>query len=305
MALGDLSSREATITVAVVRGLIETQFPQWAGLPIEPAPFQGVDNATYRLGPDLSVRLPRFARWTGQVAREHEWLPALAPELPLPIPVPVAEGRPGAGYPFPWSVLRWLPGSPVDPERIADPVPELAAFFHALWRVDATGGPPPQWSNAFRGVSMTDERDSAIAPARLAARIEALECLVDLGALAAVWEAARAAPPWDGPPVWIHGDPAPGNLLCAGGRISAVIDFGTVAVGDPACDLIVAWTVLSAEGRRRFRAALDIDDATWARGRGWGLMAVLPSREQLRGPAAAGARRRLDELVADFRASAA
>jgi aminoglycoside phosphotransferase (APT) family kinase protein len=304
LVTGDLSSDEATITVAVVRRLVAAQFPQWAGLPVEPAPTQGVDNATFRLGPELSVRLPRFARWVGQVTREQEWLPKLAPALPLPVSAPVAEGRPGEGYPFPWSVLRWLPGEPVDPGAIADPAAALAGFFGALRKVDPTGGPPPQWSNGFRGVPMTDERDSAIAPARLAPRIEALHGLVDIDAVAAVWESARAAPPWPEPPVWIHGDPAPGNLLCQDGRLSAVIDFGTLAVGDPACDLIAAWSVLSAEGRDVFRAALEIDDATWTRGRGWGLTAVLPTRVVLTGPDAARARRRLDELVADHQASA-
>ncbi|MFI5589739.1 aminoglycoside phosphotransferase family protein [Amycolatopsis sp. NPDC051758] len=305
MTTGDLSSAEATITVPVVRRLVETQFPQWAGLPLEPAPAQGVDNATYRLGPEMSVRLPRFARWAGQVAREQEWLPKLAPGLPLPVPVPLGAGKPGAGYPFPWSVLSWLPGGPLDPDGVADPAEGLAGFFAALRRADTTGGPPPQWSNGFRGVSTTDERDSAIAPVRLASRIEALAGLIDVGAVAAVWEAARAAPPWDGPPVWIHGDPAPANLLARDGRLSAVIDFGTMAVGDPACDLIAAWSVLSPAGRRVFRAALDIDDATWARGRAWGLTAVLPTRAELTGPDAGRARRRLDELVADHQAAAA
>jgi aminoglycoside phosphotransferase (APT) family kinase protein len=301
---GDLSSDEATITVPVVRRLIETQFPRWAELPLEPAPTQGVDNATYRLGPDLSVRLPRFGRWAGQVPREQEWLPKLAPQLPLPIPVPLAEGRPGAGYPFPWSVLRWLPGGPVDPdEPPRDAAAALAGFFAALRTADATGGPPPRWSNGFRGVSTTDERDSAIAPARLAPRIEALAGLVDLDAVAAVWQTARAAPPWDGPPVWVHGDPAPANLLARAGRLSAVIDFGTLAAGDPACDLIAAWAVVPAESREEFRATLEIDDATWARGRAWGLTAVLPSRAELTGRDPGRARRRLDELVADHEAA--
>jgi aminoglycoside phosphotransferase (APT) family kinase protein len=303
LTTGDQSCDEATITVPVVRRLVATQFPQWAGLPVEPAPTQGVDNATYRLGAELSVRLPRYARWAGQVAREQEWLPKLAPALPLPVPVPLGEGKPGEGYRFPWSVLRWLPGRALDPDRVADPAEALAGFFAALRRVDATGGPPPQWSNGFRGVSTTDERDSAIAPARLAPRIEALAGLVDLDAVAAVWEAARAAPPWDGPPVWIHGDPAPANLLARDGRLSAVIDFGTMAVGDPACDLIAAWSVLSPAGRRVFRAALDIDDATWARGRAWGLTAVLPTRAELTGPDPGRARRRLAELVADHQAA--
>ncbi|MET9293368.1 aminoglycoside phosphotransferase family protein [Streptomyces sp. NPDC003077] len=295
------------IDTALVRRLIAAQFPQWADLPVKPSRTQGLDNATYRLGESMSVRLPRYPRWEGQVAREQRWLPWLAPQLPLPISVPLAQGAPGEGYPFPWSVYPWLDGEAVVPEELADlerTAKDLAGFLSALQGIDAAGGPPPEWSNAFRGVDPHDERDSAVVATRLRARIAALEGLVDTDEVTEVWETALAAPPWDGPPVWVHGDLAPSNALAVDGRLSAVIDFGTLAVGDPACDLISAWTILDAPSREVFRAELAVDDATWARGRIWGLSAVLPSPDDLAGDdprRAAAARRRLDELVADHR----
>jgi aminoglycoside phosphotransferase (APT) family kinase protein len=307
MSTVQLRPDEVFIDVALVRRLVAAQFPEWAHLPIRPVGASGVDNATYRLGEDMSVRLPRLPRWIGQVEREQRWLPRLAPLLPLAVPIPIARGVPGEGYPFPWSIYRWLEGENATLDRIADPrraAIELAEFFTALQGIDAAGGPPPEWSNGFRGVPLDDERDSPVVASRMRARIAALEGLVDTDAVTAVWETARSAPPWDGPPVWIHGDPAPANMLTQEGRLSAVIDFGTLAVGDPACDLIAAWGFLTAETRDVFRATLSVDDATWARGRGWGLTACLPSPADLTDltdPARADpARRRLDELVADL-----
>jgi aminoglycoside phosphotransferase (APT) family kinase protein len=303
VSAGDLRPDEVFIDVALVRRLLAAQFPRWADLPVKPVAKSGVDNATYRLGEDMSVRLPRFPRWVGQVEREQRWLPRLAPHLPLAIPVPLAEGTPAEGYPYPWSVYQWLDGDNATLERITDPrqaALDLARFFGALQRIDPAGGPPPEWSNGFRGVPMGDERDSAAVETRMRTRIAALDGLVDTGAVTAVYEAAVAAPAWDAPPVWIHGDPAPTNMLVTDGRLSAVIDFGTLAVGDPACDLIAAWTFLDAETRDVFRAALAVDDATWARGRGWGLTGVLPSPADLADPARAPhARRRLDDIIAD------
>jgi len=308
VSAGDLRPDEVYIDEALVRRLVAAQFPQWADLPVKPVARSGWDNATYRLGEDMSVRLPRLPRWEEQVAREQRWLPRLAPHLPLPIPVPLAMGAPADGYPFPWSVYQWLQGQTATPERIADPrqaALDLAGFLAALQRIDPTGGPPPQWSNGFRGVPLRDQRDSPAVETRIRPKIAALDGLVDTDAVTGVWEAALAAPVWDGPSVWIHGDPAPGNLLSTDGRLSAVIDFGTLAVGDPACDLIAAWTWFpSAESRDVFRAALGVDDATWARGRGWGLAACLPSPDDLSDAdpdRAATARRRLDELIADHK----
>ncbi|MFD1539048.1 aminoglycoside phosphotransferase family protein [Nonomuraea guangzhouensis] len=299
-------SSDVLIDEALVRRLLAAQFPRWAELPISPVPVSGLDNATYRLGEDLSVRLPRYPRWVGQVEREHRWLPRLAPHLPLPVSEPLAMGTPGEGYPFPWSVYRWLPGETATAEGLADPVgtaKELAEFIVALRKIDATGGPGPESSNAFRGVPMGDERDSVAVEARVRPKIAALRGMIDTGAVTAVWEAALAAPAWDGPPVWVHGDLAQGNLLVVDGRLSAVIDFGTLAVGDPACDLMPAWTFLPAGARGAFRAALDVDDATWARGRGWGLASSLPVPDDpyfdVPGRREA-ALRRLDELIADL-----
>lgn len=267
------------IDADLARRLLATQFPEWAELPVSPVPLSGMDNATFRLGDELSVRLPRYPRWVGQVEREHEWLPQLAPHLPLPVSEPVAIGKPGEGYPFPWSVYRWLPGESATPEGLVDPTRtavQLAEFIRALQGIDATGGPGPQWSNAFRGVPMGDERDSLATEARVRPKIPALAGMIDTDAVTAVWEAALAAPAWDGPPVWVHGDLAVGNLLAIDGHLSAVIDFGTLAVGDPAVDLLPAWKLLPAKARATFREALGVDDATWARGRGWGVAASLP-----------------------------
>lgn len=293
------------IDAALVRRLLSAQFPQWAHFAVEPVTKPGVDNMTYRLGTEMSVRLPRFPRWAGQVEREQRWLPVLAPHLPLAVPVPLAKGEPAAGYPFAWSVYQWLDGVNATPESLTDPyrvAADLAGFFAALQAIDPTGGPAPEWSNGFRGVAVRDERDSPVLDSRIRAKIAAWDGLADTDALTAVWDAASAAPAWDGPPVWIHGDPAPGNLLAVDGRLSAVIDFGTLAVGDPACDLIAAWTFLPTGARAAFHDALSIDDATWARGRGWALPALLPSPAELSDPRrAARARRRVEELIADHR----
>ncbi|MET0134184.1 MAG: aminoglycoside phosphotransferase family protein [Kibdelosporangium sp.] len=268
------------ITAELVGRLVAAQFPQWARLPVASVARPGVDNATFRLGDDKLVRLPAFERWIGQVEREQRWLPRLGPLLPLAVPVPLGEGEPGEGYPFPWSIYEWLPGDRADIDELADPhrtAIELAEFLLALQAIDASAGPPPEWSNGFRGVDLADRRDSPVVESRMRARIAQLEAPALRDGATAVWEAALEAPVWDRPPVWIHGDPCTGNILAEDGRLSAVIDFGTLAVGDPACDLIAAWGFLNAGTRHLFRDKLQVDDATWARGRGWGLTSVLHS----------------------------
>ncbi|HZN17869.1 MAG TPA: aminoglycoside phosphotransferase family protein [Micromonosporaceae bacterium] len=308
MALHDRRPDEVPIDVALVRRLLAAQFPHWADLPIARAERFGTDNAMYRLGGDKAVRLPRFSRWAPQVHREQRWLPRLAAQLPLAVPVPLAMGVPAEGYPFHWSVYPWLAGENPVIERMADPCQtarDLAELVSALQQIDPTGGPPPQPSNAFRGVHMGDPRPSTAEDAGVRRRIAALDGLADTDALTAAWEAAlAAASAWDGRPAWLHGDLAPGNLLAVDGRLSAVIDFGCLAVGDPACDLMVAWTFLSAAGRAAFRAALPVDEATWARGRGWGLAMMLPSPAAFADTdpvRAASARRLVAELIADHR----
>lgn len=295
------------IDEGLVQKLLAKQFPHWAELPISPVPRSGMDNATFRLGSDLSVRLPRYERWAGQVEREHRWLPWLAPQLPIPISEPLAKGEPAEGYPFPWSVYRWLDGETATTDSLADPhatAKELAGFVRALRRIDPTGGPGPQWSNGFRGVPMGDERDSLASEALVRPKIAELNDVLDTDAVTAVWEAALHAPAWDRAPVWVHGDLAVGNLLAVDGRLSAIIDFGTLAVGDPAVDLLPAWTFLPGDARGTFRDAIEVDDATWARGRGWALAGSLPVLSdpffQADPARVARALARLDALVADL-----
>jgi aminoglycoside phosphotransferase (APT) family kinase protein len=292
---------EVDTDVALVGRLLAAQFPHWAGLPIEPVPSAGTDNALYRLGADMAVRLPRIHWATAQVDKEHRWLPRLAPFLPLAIPVPLAKGTPGAGYPWHWSVYRWLDGENATIERLADPrqaATALAQFIVALQRIDPTGGPPPGPHNSFRGVPLA-MRDT---PTRAA--IADLGGTLDAAAVTAAWEAALQAPTWPGPHVWIHGDLQSGNLLAVQGGLSAVIDFGCLGVGDPACDLIVAWNLLSAETRDVFRAALPVDNATWARGRGWALsvgLIALPYYQSTNPVLAGIARYAIDEVLADHK----
>jgi aminoglycoside phosphotransferase (APT) family kinase protein len=252
---------------ALVRRLVATQFPDWAGLPIEPVPFFGTDNAIYRLGDELAVRLPRREKNVETLAKELRWLPVLAPQLPLPIPTPVAVGEPGAGFPFRWAVYRWVAGEA--PSSATVGAGDLAAFIAALQRVDPAGGPLPGPHNAFRGEPLA-RRDG---PVRAALR--ALSSTLDVAAATSVWETSLAAAEWSEAPVWIHGDLDARNVLVRDGRLSGVIDFGCLGVGDPACDVMVAWKLFSAGSRESFRAALAVDGATWRRARGWALSQAL------------------------------
>jgi len=259
--------RKTDITAGLVSRLIADQFPQWAGLPIQPVEAEGIDNTTFRLGRALSVRLPSAEAYVEQVDKEHRWLPVLARQLPLPIPEPLAKGTPGHGFPRPWSVYRWIDGDPATAEGITDTpkfAADLADFLVALYQIDPAGGPGPGTHNFFRG------GPAAIYDGETQDALAALRGHIDTALAAEVWQAALRAT-WQGPPVWFHGDAQPGNLLLRDGRLSAVIDFGTCGVGDPACDTTIAWTFLSGESSRVFKERLPFDEATWARGRGWAI----------------------------------
>jgi aminoglycoside phosphotransferase (APT) family kinase protein len=270
------------LDAATVARLVAGQFPQWADEPVRPVGKPGVDNSTFRLGDDKLVRLPRFERWIGQVTREQRWLPVLAPHLPLPVPTPLAQGEPADGFPYPWSVYGWLPGEPADQlGDLRQTATDLAEFLLALQGIDASEGPPPESGNGFRGCDLADERDSPVVESYLEHRIGRLDGVLDTRPIRELWDHTLATPVWPRESVWVHGDPAPGNLLATDGRLSAVIDFGTLAVGDPAVDLIAAWSVLDADGRKVFRDKLNVDDDTWTRGRCWGLSAVLPSPDDV------------------------
>lgn len=291
-----------TIDVETVGQLVAGQFPQWAHLPIAPVRTPGWDNFTFHLGDDLLVRLPSAAEYEPAVEKEHRWLPELAKQIAVPIPAPLARGLPGAGYPFHWSVYGWLPGEVATPCAITDPLgfaEDVSEFLEALWRIDAVGGPQPGLHNWYRGATLRTY--DATARGALAD----LEQHIDVALAAAAWDDALEAQ-WDGVDVWFHGDLAAGNLLLERSRLAAVIDFGTCGVGDPSCDLAVAWTLLDLPGRQLLRTRLGIDASTWARGRGWALWKTLrnlaDALEDRDERSAAEARLVVEAISADYRA---
>lgn len=257
---------EAPPDKALARRLVEDQFPDWARLPITPVASAGTDNAIFRLGQDWVIRLPVRESAVVLVEREQRWLPRLAPHLPLAAPAPLAVGRPAEGYPWPWSVCSWLEGTDAAASPIADPERAgavLGRFLLALRGVDASEGPRAGLVNHGRGLPLR------LLDRRVRSDLAALDGEIDTRPALTAWEAALAAAPWSGPGAWLHGDLHPGNLLVRGGEIVGVLDFGLMAVGDPACDLMVAWNLLDAHGREVFRGAAGVDAAMWARGRGW------------------------------------
>jgi aminoglycoside phosphotransferase (APT) family kinase protein len=263
----------AGITADLVRRLVVDQAPQWADLAITPVEHDGNDNRTYRLGDELTVRLPTHRRYAAAVAKEDTWLPVIAAQVPLPVPEPVFSGRPSEVFGLPWSVRRWLPGAPASRASLGDNVRfagDVARFLRALWAVDPAGGPPAGEHSFYRGSSPEYYDDET------RRQVGVLAGRVDGPAALAIWnEALRSR--WAPDPVWFHGDVASGNLLVQDGRLAAVIDFGTSGVGDPASDLQIAWTFFSGPGRRAFAEAVDLDPGTWARARGWTLWKALIS----------------------------
>lgn len=285
------------IDTELVRRLVAAQFPEWADLPVRPVEPNGRDNRTFRLGDHMSVRLPSAEAYVAQVEKEHRWLPLLRPHLPLPIPTPVAKGVPGAGYPWPWSVYLWLDGQPAAADRITDPIEfarSLADFLVSLHRIDATAGPLPGQHNFYRGGPL-EVYDSETRTA-----LSALQGRIDVAAAEKVWTAALSSQ-WLGQLVWVHGDIATGNLLVKNGKLCAAIDFGCSAVGDPACDLAIAWTDFANQSREAFRATLPLDDNTWARARGWALWKALITASSQDGDqrAAQKSQRVIAEVLAD------
>ena len=268
MKAGISADTRPTIDAALVRRLVDTQFPQWAGLPLGLLDPAGSDHVIYRLGEELSVRLPRHIGAVGQAEKESAWLPRLAPHLPLAVPVPVGVGEPGFDYPWHWSVSHWLDGEVATAEALGDSsgcAVDLAAFLTSLQQFTCEDIADEDAREDLTGPPLAD-RDHATRAA-----IAGVGGAFDTAAMTRLWDAALSAPGWDRPPVWFHGDFHTGNLLTEDGRISAVIDFGELGIGDPACDLTIAFTLMSARSRAVFRAALGVDDATWTRGRGWAL----------------------------------
>ncbi len=259
------------IDIQLVHQLIASQFPKWADLFIKQIIPGGHDNRTFCLGDKMIVRLPSDAQYAMQVKKEQQWLPKIAPLLPLPIPAPIAMGTKDTCYPYEWSVYQWIEGEIVTYENITDLSKfalQLASFLNALQQINTINAPLPGAHNFFRG------GDISIYDNETRNAITTLGNKIDSEHVIAVWDEAISTT-WDQQPVWIHGDMVADNLLCKNGKLSAVIDFGCMGIGDPACDLAIAWTFLAEKSRRLFCESLSMDSATWARGKGWALWKAL------------------------------
>lgn len=261
------------ISLALVKNLIGQQFPQWNHLPIKPVEFSGWDNRTFRLGNDMLVRLPSAQRYAAKVAIEQKWLPILAPHLSLAIPKPLAMGQPSENYPFNWSVYQWIEGESANSLNIEDVyLPQiaisLAQFLNELHKIDITDGPIAGPHNFWRGGSLS------IYDTETKSAIDQLKDIIDVDQVTAVWKKALNSQ-WTKNPVWLHGDLSAGNILIKNNQLVAVIDFGGMAIGDPACDMVIAWTFLKDESRKLFKSRLNLDLDTWNRARGWALWKAL------------------------------
>lgn len=287
------------IDTHLVQQLMSSQFPQWSHLPITPVKQQGWDNRTFHLGENMLVRLPSAAEYADKVKKEQQCLPQLAPHLPLPIPSPTAMGNPTKDYPFHWSIYQWIDGETASQENVLDMnqfAIDLAKFLLALERIDTTHGPIAGPHNFYRGGSLK------IYDVETQQAIPKLENSIDIHTITKIWNEALASK-WNQSPVWVHGDVAPTNLLIKNGTLSAVIDFGGLGVGDPACDYAIAWTFFNSESRNTFRTALAVDDETWNRARGWALWKSLITYAQLPGTNVKekeNARYIINEIMTDY-----
>ena len=258
------------ITVDLVKKLIFEQFPQWSHLEIKPVKNSGHDNRTFHLGNDLTIRLPSGKEYEPQIQKEAKWLPVLAQHLSLPITAPVAKGKPTPEYPLAWSINRWLVGETVthtnvDLQKFAI---ELARFLKELEAINAENGPQAGAHNFYRG------GDLAVYIEEFEQALTQLPAGPQRNHYQDIWTTALATK-WEKKTVWVHGDIAVGNLLVNDGHISGVIDFGILGTGDPACDLVMAWTFFDSKSRKAFKEEMGLDDTTWQRGKGWALWKAL------------------------------
>lgn len=286
---------EIDIDAALVRRLLIEQFPHLATRSITIVRSTGTVNAIYRLGHDLCVRLPRLKSWAAGIEHEWTWLPKLVPQLSLDIPQPLARGTPTDWYPCLWAIYRWIEGAPYRDSLIRDEgqaAQDLANFILALRRADTIGA-------SRGGRKPLIDLDTATRSA-----IEASRGLIDTAAVSAVWAQSLEVAPWRGQPVWIHGDLLRSNLLVQDGRLRAIIDFGSAGIGDPAADIVPAWSVFNKVGRERFRQALNVDAATWFRARGYALhqaLLIIPYYPKTNPDFVTMARRTIDEILAEIK----
>jgi aminoglycoside phosphotransferase (APT) family kinase protein len=252
---------EVDVDVDIVRALLAEQRPDLAGLPVTRVVSTGTVNALFQIGDDLVARLPLQPEWEEGIDREWQWIPWLTSRITsIRLPEPVFKGEANDAFPFTWSIYRWIEGAPYDDERIddeAEAARTLARFVSELRTLEITSAAP---EGGREPLAELDEDTRGA--------IENAGTVIDAPSAMAVWDQALRTSPWDGVPVWIHGDLLRPNLIADEGRLVAVIDYGSIGVGDPATDLIPAWAVFGPEGRAVFREMLGPDDTMWARGRG-------------------------------------
>jgi aminoglycoside phosphotransferase (APT) family kinase protein len=265
----DTSFASLEITIELAKSLINQQFPEFIKLPIQSVEIQGHDNRTFRLGEDKLIRLPSAKSYSVQVQKEHKWLPILASSLSLCIPKPVALGQPSDSYPWHWSIYTWINGVSANTlimsnDMLNQIAIDLAQFLNELHTIDIHNAPVPGLHNYWRGdhISIYDTQART--------QIMQLNDIIDSQSALSLWEAALSSK-WDKPPVWIHGDLARGNILIKDSRVNAIIDFGCIGIGDPACDLVITWTLLKNQSRKIFKALINLDPETWLRAKGWAL----------------------------------
>lgn len=261
-----MPAAEVSVDDALVRTLVADQYPALAGETLRRLDGHGWDNTVYRLGREFAVRLPRRASASRLIEHESRWLPALSRQLTMPVPVPIHAGWPAAGYPWQWSINRWVPGQPIGTEPLQAPATAaaaLAAFLTALHKPAPAGAPV----NKYRGVPLA---------ARQRAMEDACRVLVrhgrDVRTIRASWQRLARARRYSGPRVWVHGDFHSANILAHDGWLSGVIDFGDLTSGDPAGDFAIAWMLFDPADREPLRAAAELHGRdTWLRAQAWAL----------------------------------
>lgn len=295
MSTNKLHSDEVNINNKIVRQLLTQQFPEFTHLKLESVYPEGTDNKLYKLGDDKVIRMPRMERSAINIKKESQWLSQLVPLLPIAIPEPLAQGQPSINYPFPWLICQWLEGRNPDKENELNydqAAVDLGNFIVSMQKINFPDAPA-----CSRGQPLST-RDQETRKS-----IKLLDNTFNIGLLTKIWESLLTTPKWQGRPTWIHGDLHPGNLLSQSGRITAVVDFGSVGVGDPACDLMAAWTLLTTETRENFRTIIQADDPTWRRGCGWALhfgIVAYPYYKDTNPTLADIAKRTLSEVLVDY-----
>ncbi len=287
-----MHKNELIIEPSMVRELLLTQCPQWADLSLDRIRSSGTDNALFHLGDEFVVRMPRIDWASQSINKEYEWLPQLAPLLTLPISAPIFKGTPTADYPWSWLVSPWHDGANPAFEQsneYADLAIDLAHFLNEFHALPVTNAPASR-----RGIPLNN-MDEAVMEC-----MQQLQGDVDTDKLIALWKQLITVPEWEHNSVWLHGDMLPGNILVTDKRLSAVIDFSDVGIGDPAVDCVIAWALLNGPSRQIFKNHIKLDENTWLRGQGWALsiaVIMLPYYKESNPVLAALARRMIGQLL--------